>query len=54
MIAGVNANNKAENIPAVVPPIVLTKANITIVVREPTMTGNRIVKSNKVMPPPKI
>jgi hypothetical protein len=54
MIAGVKANNNAENMPAVVPPSVLTRAKITIVVNDPRMTGNKIVKSNKELPAPKI
>jgi hypothetical protein len=54
MMAGVNANNRAENNPAVVPPIFLTRPNITIVVREPRIAGSKIVKSSKDIPPPKI
>ena len=38
-------NNSAENKPAVVPPITLTKAKITIADKEPKITGNSIVKS---------
>ena len=38
-------NNKAENNPAVVPPMTLTKAKITIADKEPKTTGNNIVKS---------
>ena len=38
-------NNNADNNPAVVPPITLTSANITIQVKEPKTTGNKIVKS---------
>ncbi len=37
--------NNAENNPAVVPPITLTNAKITIVLSEPKITGKRIVKS---------
>src|SRR3989338_5006268 len=37
--------NNAENNPAVVPPSTLTNAKITIVLREPIITGKRIVKS---------
>ena len=40
--------------PAVVPPIVLTTAKIAIVVSEPIITGNSIVKLYKVVPAPKI
>jgi hypothetical protein len=54
MIAGVNANKRAENRPAVVPPIVLTKANMTNVVREPRTAGRTMVKSKSVVPLPKI
>ena len=38
-------NNKAENNPAVVPPMTLTKAKRTIADKEPKTTGNSIVKS---------
>ena len=38
-------NNKAENNPAVVPPMTLTKAKRTIADKEPKTTGNIIVKS---------
>ncbi len=38
-------NNIAENKPAVVPPMILTKAKITIADKEPKTTGNNIVKS---------
>ena len=38
-------NNIAENNPAVVPPMTLTKAKITIADKEPKITGNKIVKS---------
>ena len=38
-------NNKAENKPAVVPPMTRTKAKITIADKEPKTTGNSIVKS---------
>ncbi len=38
-------NNIAENKPAVVPPMTLTKAKITIADKEPKTTGNSIVKS---------
>ena len=40
-------NNKAENNPAVVPPIIRTNAKTTIHVKEPKTTGNKIVKSYK-------
>jgi hypothetical protein len=47
MIAGLNANKSAENIPAVVLlPIVRTSAKIIIVVIELRITGSIIVKSN--------
>lgn len=43
---GIETENKsAENNPAVVPPIILTKAKITIADNEPTIAGNKIVKS---------
>ncbi len=38
-------NNIAENNPAVVPPMTLTKAKRTIADRDPKTTGNSIVKS---------
>jgi len=38
-------NNRAENNPAVVPPMTLTKAKITIADKEPKTAGNSIVKS---------
>ncbi len=38
-------NNIAENKPAVVPPMTLTKAKRTIADKEPKTTGNSIVKS---------
>jgi len=38
-------NNMAENKPAVVPPMTLTKAKRTIADKEPKTTGNSIVKS---------
>ncbi len=38
-------NNRAENRPAVVPPMTLTKAKRTIADKEPKTTGNSIVKS---------
>ncbi len=38
-------NNRAENKPAVVPPMTLTKAKRTIADKEPKTTGNIIVKS---------
>ena len=37
--------NNAENNPAVVPPITLTKANTTTQDNEPIIAGNKIVKS---------
>ncbi len=45
IIAGDNAKNSDAKRPAVVPPITLTNAKITIAVSEPKMTGNIIVKS---------
>lgn len=54
IIAGVKAINKAENRPAVVPPNALTSAKTTIVVNDPTTTGNIIVKSKIELFPPKI
>ncbi len=38
-------NNRAENKPAVVPPMTLTKAKRTIADKDPKTTGNSIVKS---------
>ncbi len=38
-------NNRAENRPAVVPPMTLTIAKRTIADKEPKTTGNSIVKS---------
>ncbi len=38
-------NNRAENKPAVVPPMTLTNAKRTIADKEPKTTGNSIVKS---------
>ncbi len=38
-------NNMAENKPAVVPPMTLTKAKRTIADKEPKTAGNSIVKS---------
>ncbi len=37
-------HNRAENKPAVVPPMTLTKAKRTIADKEPKITGNNIVK----------
>ena len=54
IIAGVNANSNAANIPAVVPPSTLTRAKITITVRAPSTAGNTIVKSSNELPAPKI
>ena len=43
---GIETENKiAENNPAVVPPITLTKAKITIADNEAKIAGNKIVKS---------
>ena len=47
-------NKSAENSPAVVPPITLTSAKITIADNEPKIAGNTIVKSYRSPPPPKI
>ena len=47
-------NKSAENKPAVVPPITLTSAKMTIADNEPKITGNKIVKSYNSPPPPKI
>ena len=53
--AGLKANSNAENMPAVFLPLsVLTKMNITVVVRDPIITGKIIVKSNKEIDLPKI
>ena len=54
MIIGDTAKKSEARSPAVVPPIVLTSAKITIVVSEPITAGNTIVKSYKLEPPPKI
>jgi len=45
MIGKETEKNNAENNPAVVPPIILTYAKTTIAVKEPKITGNKIVKS---------
>ena len=47
-------NSNDANKPAVVPPITQTKAKTTMQVRDPTITGNKIVKSYSSMPVPKI
>lgn len=44
-------NSMAENKPAVVPPITLTIAKITIADNDPKITGNKIVKSYRSVPP---
>ena len=54
MIIGETAKKSEAKSPAVVPPIVLTSAKITIVVSELITTGNIIVKSYKLEPIPKI
>ncbi len=54
MMAGVNANNSAENRPAVVPPSTLTSAKIATTVRAPSTAGSTMVKSSKELPPPKM
>ena len=46
------AKNRDARRPAVVPPKTLTRAKITIVVNEPIMTGNSIVKSYRLWPIP--
>ena len=48
------AKSKDPNNPAVVPPIVLTSAKITIVVNAPIIPGNKIVKSYNSILLPKI
>ena len=53
-MAGVKAISNAENSPAVVPPNDLTNAKVTIVVNDPTTTGNTIVKSRTELFPPNI
>jgi hypothetical protein len=46
IIAGLNAKNNAENIPAVLLLLIaLTRANIVIVDKDPIITGRMIVKS---------
>ena len=45
---------RAENKPADVPPITLTNAKITIADNDANIAGNKIVKSYKFIPPPKI
>ena len=52
MIMGETAKKSEARSPAVVPPIVLTSAKITIVVSEPIITGNIIVKSYRLDPMP--
>jgi len=52
IIAGEKAKIKAENKPAVVLLSVLTSAKMMIVVKEPRMTGKRIVKSKSEVPLP--
>ena len=54
MIIGEMAKNNEAKIPAVVPPIVLTIAKITIAVSELTTTGNIIVKSYRLETIPKV
>lgn len=53
-MAGMKANNKPANMPAVVPLMFRTRAKITMVVSDPTMTGNIITKSKSELPKPKI
>ena len=48
------ANKSEAKSPAVVPPIVLTIANITTAVSEPIISGNNIVKLYRLVPVPKI
>ena len=45
IIGAETEKNSAAKRPAVVPPITLTNAKITIAVKEPNTTGNIIVKS---------
>ena len=47
-----NAKNNDAKKMAVVPPNTLTSANITIAVKEPKITGNKIVKSYNDEEPP--
>ena len=53
MIIGETAKKSEARRPAVVPPIVLINAKITIAVSELTTTGNIIVKSYRLVPIPK-
>jgi hypothetical protein len=53
-MAGIKANKRLANIPAVVPLKFRTRAKITIVVRDPIITGNIITKSKSELPKPKI
>ena len=53
MIIGEMAKKSEARSPAVVPPIVLTSAKITIVVSELMITGNHMVKSYRLVPIPK-
>ena len=54
IMGGDRAKKSEAKRPEVVPPITLTSANTTIVVNEPKITGKMIVKSYKLVPPPKI
>jgi hypothetical protein len=45
MIGAETEKKRAAKRPAVVPPITLTSAKITIAVKEPNTTGNIMVKS---------
>ena len=54
MIIGDIAKKSEAKSPAVVPPIILTSAKITIVVSELITMGNNIVKSYRLVPIPKI
>ena len=48
------AKSKDESNPAAVPPTTLTSAKIMIVVKAPTIPGNKIVKSYRSILPAKI
>ena len=48
------ANNMEATSPAESPANNRTNANITITVNDPIIAGNKMVKSYKLEPPPKI
>ena len=50
--AGETAKSRAAKRPALVPAMVLTRANITTAVSEPTTAGNMTMKVRRSMPPP--